>query len=166
MKRKLHLDEMRRQQEVTFININLNQYRLNLPFNQTLYSCFFFSPILFTVIIIPSLFLVFVLNHPHLIFTSCPYFSPMRPARSSALHPYNQHQELRGGIPVRGTTVLDQNPLSCSENTLKPESEHYHQESAIEMFKVFSASEKKIQAQAGDSGGKRESYLFDERLTP
>jgi len=67
---------------------------------------------------------------------------------------------------VSGTTVLDQNPLSCSENTLKPESEDYHQESAIEMFKVFSASEKKSQAQAGDSGGKRESYLFDERLTP
>merc|ERR1711971_340891 len=74
-----------------------------------------------------------------------------------------QQEELRGGIPVSGTTVLDQNPLSCSENTLKPESEHYHQESAIE-FKVFSASEKKNQTQAGDSGGKRESYLFDEGL--
>ena len=65
---------------------------------------------------------------------------------------------------MRGTTVLDQNP--CLENIMKPKSEHYHQESAIEMFKAFSATEKKSQAPVGDSGGKRESYLFDERSTP
>merc|ERR1712130_1085335 len=79
-----------------------------------------------------------------------------------------RHQEIRGGIPVRGTTVLgqnpklesviDQNPLSCP-NILKSESENYRQESAIEMFKAFSAMvDKKSQAPT------RESYLFDERL--
>merc|ERR1712130_76500 len=79
-----------------------------------------------------------------------------------------RHQEIRGGIPVRGTTVLgqnpklesviDQNPLSCP-NILKSESENYRQESAIEMFKAFSAVvDKKPQAPT------RESYLFDERL--
>merc|ERR1719397_182544 len=77
--------------------------------------------------------------------------------RKLQMQEMRQQEELRGGIPVRGTTVLDQ-------NILKPELEHYHQESAIEMFKVFSATEKKSQAQVGDSGGKRESYLFDERL--
>merc|ERR1719397_1727286 len=77
--------------------------------------------------------------------------------RKLQMQEMRQQEELRGGIPVRGTTVLDQ-------NILKSELEHYHQESAIEMFKVFSSTEKKSQVQVGDSGGKRESYLFDERL--
>merc|ERR1719220_708127 len=75
-----------------------------------------------------------------------------------------RRQELRGGIPVRGTTVLDQNPSSCPDNILKPESNYYHQESAIEMFRAFSTVDKKPQAPAGESCGQRESYLLDQRL--
>ena len=81
-------------------------------------------------------------------------------------HPNHQHQELRGGIPVRGTTVLlDKNPSSCPDSILKSESTYYHQESAIEMFKAFSTVDMNPQAPAGDGCGQRESYLFDERLT-
>jgi len=73
MKRKLHLDEMRRQQEVTSININLNQYRLNIHLTRHCILVYSFPPscsrlssshpyslFLFSIILISSLLLVLI----------------------------------------------------------------------------------------------------------
>ena len=137
------MEKMRWQQEVKF---NL----LLLPF-LILFSIVLISPlflVLKSIVIFSSLFLFLVLVLHDLLFCRHPGSN-------------HQHQELQGGIPVQGMTVLNQNP-----STLKPDSEYYRQESAIEMFKAFSTVDKKTQAPARDSSGQRESYLFDERLTP
>ena len=125
------------------------------------------SVIFFSFFLFPNclhLILNHLLLHPYF---SSSFLSSIHDLLCCLLHPKDQNQELRGGIPVRGTTVLlDKNPSSCPDNILKPESTYYHQESAIEMFKAFSTTvDKKPQATAGDGCGQRESYLLDERLT-
>ena len=122
------------------------------------------SVIFFSFFLFPNclhLILNHLLLHPYF---SSSFLSSIHDLLCCLLHPKDQNQELRGGIPVRGTTVPVQNPSSCPDSILKSESTYYHQESAIEMFKAFSTMDKNPQAPAGYSCGQRESYLLDERL--